>query len=946
METSCVETMSDDGLLDRVERLVAQSNELLAELLAYLIEVERRQLHLREACSSMFAFCVERLHMSESAAGKRITAARTARRFPLVLEMIARGDIHLTAVNMLAAHLTEENCAEVLARARHRSKRQIEVLVAEIAPRPDVASRIIPLPQRPASMADVAAPPVAATEVGQEVRAPERVDRPAVVAPLSPRRYEIRVTVDEETHGKLMQLMDVLAHSGVRDPAEIVSRGIALLHEKTLAKKAALVARPRASKPAQKRTRHIPAAVERAVWMRDQGRCAFVDGKGRRCSATAWLEFHHLANWGRGAEHTIDQIELRCRAHNQYQAELDYGADFHRRAPAKRTFAGTDQPRRCLNRKPREHRRSPVPSEARMAVFVRARRRGALAVCSAVAAVLVGRCAWSSGSPPHATSPTPLAHRAPSISRLDALRARIDLARNHIVDWRIGHVPSVRVQGEVLLDGEPVAGADVRVAAELGLEGTATTTDDHGRFDLGYQDPLLVRIVARLGSERGEREVDLAEHIGAGRAWLAVALEPCEQWKKGRVIDRDRRPLAGVPLLESMGWTPVLVEAGRSASDGSFAVCAHVLVAGGGSLGRVEVRQIETDDVVLAPPMTVRGQVVGPHGDGVSGAFVDVSPRSGDGARVTARTGRDGKWSASVEAGCVALSARYRGQYGSLDRPGPPRECFGPEPLELCGESRDTIVAPSILVQGNTGTTRGVVRVDGKPAPGLVVMAGYQRDLTDGAGRFAFEDAVGSVEVIGHVLASRTDASGEDTFIELDATSTPRIHGRVTMAGQPAWGARVRIGSAPDIVYRIVAVTARDGSYSAQVSPGTIFVGADGPSGISTPTPEPGYIIDRADSRIDIELGAPTSIHGSVRTMDGPAAPGVHLMLYRSPTGPFPIGETHSDAHGFFQLAPRPGRYWLEVARSWSLARGGNQMEVVVPESGAVDLDLTIQPSE
>jgi hypothetical protein len=222
---------------------------------------------------------------------------------------------------MLAAHLTEENHVEVLARARHRSKRDMELLIAEVAPRPDVASRVVALPQP--------APLTAAGEgVGLEVRAPERAPPQAVVAPLSPRRYEIRVTVDQETHDKLRQLQDLLAHSGVRDPADIIARGIDLLHAKTLARKAAIVEKPRAAKRPERRTRDIPAAVERAVWTRDGGQCAFVDRKGRRCSATAFLEFHHVRNWARGAEHDESEIELRCRAHNQHQAMLDYGAEF------------------------------------------------------------------------------------------------------------------------------------------------------------------------------------------------------------------------------------------------------------------------------------------------------------------------------------------------------------------------------------------------------------------------------------------------------------------------------------------------------------------------------------------------------------------------------------------------------------------------------------------
>src|SRR5688500_17487262 len=126
MEELRLDRVSDEGVLERVGVLVRRSNETTAELLAYLAEVDSRGLHLGQACGSLFAYCVERLHMSEAAAGKRITAARTARRFPAVLGMIARGELHLCGVTLLAAHLTEENHAELLERARHMSKRAIE----------------------------------------------------------------------------------------------------------------------------------------------------------------------------------------------------------------------------------------------------------------------------------------------------------------------------------------------------------------------------------------------------------------------------------------------------------------------------------------------------------------------------------------------------------------------------------------------------------------------------------------------------------------------------------------------------------------------------------------------------------------------------------------------------------------------------------------------------
>jgi 5-methylcytosine-specific restriction endonuclease McrA len=64
------------------------------------------------------------------------------------------------------------------------------------------------------------------------------------------------------------------------------------------------------------------------VWQRDGGRCAFVDADGRRCSATARLEVHHVVPFGRGGDHSVENLRLMCQSHNSYQAEVDYGRTF------------------------------------------------------------------------------------------------------------------------------------------------------------------------------------------------------------------------------------------------------------------------------------------------------------------------------------------------------------------------------------------------------------------------------------------------------------------------------------------------------------------------------------------------------------------------------------------------------------------------------------------
>jgi len=82
-------------------------------------------------------------------------------------------------------------------------------------------------------------------------------------------------------------------------------------------------------------SRYIPAAVKRAVCERDGGQCAFVDENGRRCTHRDGLEFHHREPYGRGGDHSLENIHLMCRGHNGYLAEVDYGKEAierHRRS--------------------------------------------------------------------------------------------------------------------------------------------------------------------------------------------------------------------------------------------------------------------------------------------------------------------------------------------------------------------------------------------------------------------------------------------------------------------------------------------------------------------------------------------------------------------------------------------------------------------------------------
>src|SRR5512144_2354274 len=134
MHDGILEQIPDEALLAAVRKLTARSNVALADLLAHLGEVERRGIHRARACASLYTYCIYELRMSEDAAFRRAKAARVVRRYPDVREAIAKGEIHLTGVLMIAPYLGGEHHAEVLLRARFRSKRELLRLIAEIDP--------------------------------------------------------------------------------------------------------------------------------------------------------------------------------------------------------------------------------------------------------------------------------------------------------------------------------------------------------------------------------------------------------------------------------------------------------------------------------------------------------------------------------------------------------------------------------------------------------------------------------------------------------------------------------------------------------------------------------------------------------------------------------------------------------------------------------------------
>jgi hypothetical protein len=236
--------LSNDELLSEVKRLAASERQATADLIRSLAEVEARRLHLALGCSSMFGYCTQLLHLSEHAAYARIAAARASTRFPIVMDLLIEGAITLTTVTLLGRHLTADNHAALLESARHKSKADVEMLVATLQRSPTSAPRSESCRRRIA-------------------RSPQ--------SPLSP-----------------------------------CSRAPATFRQRT-----------------------------RRRSMRLRRSCRTLHGDGRPAIPSP-------SSFADGGPTTADNLELRCPAHNAYEAELWSGALFVRETPF--TWVSTEAP--------------------------------------------------------------------------------------------------------------------------------------------------------------------------------------------------------------------------------------------------------------------------------------------------------------------------------------------------------------------------------------------------------------------------------------------------------------------------------------------------------------------------------------------------------------------------------------------------------------------------
>ncbi len=309
---------SDTTLVADLKSLVAKERETLTEILHYLHEVESRRLYLPRGYSSLFAFMTGELAYSESAAQRRIEAMRLIRDVPEAEKKIEKGELSLTVASQVGTFFRQENQKRranqsepirpgeklvLLESLAGTSRRECEKKLAELAP---------------------------------ETRIPKEKTRP-----INEEKTLIQFTAGKNLMGKIQKLNSLLSQQNKTGSLEALFEKLTDLAlekldperreqrrqiRKSKKTNSSTLSPPPAEVKSQDRqlvSRHIPQVLRDRIWVRDQGQCQHRDLKtGMFCGSKQRLELDHKFPFALGGENLEENLQLRCRMHNQWRSDI------------------------------------------------------------------------------------------------------------------------------------------------------------------------------------------------------------------------------------------------------------------------------------------------------------------------------------------------------------------------------------------------------------------------------------------------------------------------------------------------------------------------------------------------------------------------------------------------------------------------------------------------
>ena len=352
-EAPPINDLKDNDLISETKKLLGLERSVLCSFLINLAEIDSRKIYAAAGYPSLFKYVVKEFNLSESSAAKRIVVSRSARKIPRLLDEIKSGKLHLSGAYMLCKNIKDENFNSWFEKVQFKSKTEIEeMLKKEFSFSKSVREYIRPV------VAPVSAV-IKQEDKPQEARSlfdsfdNKKCKQESCQSPLASQRdstdFEIRlgITVKKEVYENIKKLQRLTGKDKLSDVIEkAIKHYLELIDpEKKVERRKARKEKSKsrvfnnlATSPVQvnenispKQSRHIPQKVKDEVYLRDQGRCTFINSEGKRCEAQHHLEFDHLVPFAKGGQSTVDNLILKCRAHNFLAAREQFGTEFMKR---------------------------------------------------------------------------------------------------------------------------------------------------------------------------------------------------------------------------------------------------------------------------------------------------------------------------------------------------------------------------------------------------------------------------------------------------------------------------------------------------------------------------------------------------------------------------------------------------------------------------------------
>ena len=320
--------IKDMDLVARTKSLRDTEHASMIEILQHLIETERRRLDLDMGYSSLFDYCVNYLGYSESAAGRRIQAARCIRRYPIVLEMLEKNELSLTTISQIEQELTDENYMSILERVKGGTHREVEKVACEFRPPLRFKDRVRPVcvavKAGPASNDDASG----AASVVKKMLVQFLADEALV------EKFEEAKALLSSSNPNLSfaDIMEVMVNEYLERHSPARQARTETRTRKAMAEAGVVNKRPnypdsrRRECDGATRSRHVPKVVRDFVFARDEGCCTFRAADGTRCTSTRGLQIDHIKPFANSGEHDLRNLRLLCAAHNRRAAEITMGS--------------------------------------------------------------------------------------------------------------------------------------------------------------------------------------------------------------------------------------------------------------------------------------------------------------------------------------------------------------------------------------------------------------------------------------------------------------------------------------------------------------------------------------------------------------------------------------------------------------------------------------------